>query len=24
VQQHADYANDLMGDKPPPLEGTEG
>jgi Tfp pilus assembly protein PilO len=24
VQQQADYANDLMGDKPPPLEGTEG
>jgi hypothetical protein len=24
VQQQADYANDVMGDKPPPLEGTEG
>ena len=24
VQQQADYANDLMGSEPPPLEGTEG
>jgi hypothetical protein len=23
VQQQADYASDLMGDEPPPLEGTE-
>lgn len=24
VQQQADYAKDVMGDKPPPVEGTEG
>lgn len=24
VDQQAQYANDVMGDKPPPLEGTEG
>jgi hypothetical protein len=24
VQQQADYAKDVMGDAPPPVEGTEG